>query len=375
MSEQERYEVIVIGGGISGASFAYHLAERGVGEVLLLEKEEAPGYHATGRSAAVSYRFEIDWTMQHMRVESARFFNHPPQGFCDNPLLIPSGIMLLFAAEIWPAIPELARLFAPQGVRIELLSPEGAAELVGVLNPAAFAGAAYLPDDGHLDVHELLTGFLRGARKKGAQVRCNREVTSLLVENGRCAGVVTPEGEIRSRWVVNAAGAWAGRIAALAGASPITMTPLRRCAATFSPPPDLDTARWPMVGSEDLKVYFKPDAGDLLTSPMDEVASEPCDARPDDLALAEAMERLDNLAPRIVPHALKRKWAGLRTFSPDRLPVVGPDPLLPGFFWHAGQGGSGIETSAELARVGVALLRDGKCDGLDTERLSPARFT
>jgi len=223
-------------------------------------------------------------------------------------------------------------------------------------------------------VHELLMSYLRIAKKKGTRVRCGVEVTSLLVEKGRCAGVVTSEGEIRSRWVVNAAGAWAGPIAASGGAAAIQMTPLRRCAATFSAPPDLDTARWPMVGSEDLKVYFKPDAGDLLFSPMDEVPSEPCDARPDDLVIAQAMERLKALAPRILPHALKSKWAGLRTFSSDRLPVVGPDPLLPGFYWHAGQGGSGIETSPELARVGVDLLLDGKCESLDTGRLSPARF-
>ena len=374
MSEQKRYEIIVIGGGIAGASFAYQLGERGVGDVLLLEKEEAPGYHATGRSAAVSYRFDTDWTMQHLRIESTRFFDLPPEGFCENRLLTASGIMLLFSEETWPAIPELARLFASQEVRIELLSPEGAAERVEVLNPAAYAGAAFMPDDGHLDVHQLLTSYLRGAKKRGARVRCGCEVTSLLVENGRCVGVATPEGKIRSRWVINAAGAWAGGIAALAGAAPIAMTPLRRCAATFASPPGLEAAGWPMVGSQDLKIYFKPDAGRLLTSPMDEVPSEPCDARPDDLAIAEAMERLRGLAPRIVPHALQSKWAGLRTFSPDRLPVVGPDPLLPGFFWHAGQGGSGIETSPELARVGVELLLDGKCEGLDAERLSPARF-
>jgi D-arginine dehydrogenase len=199
-------------------------------------------------------------------------------------------------------------------------------------------------------------------------------VTRLLVEKGRCAGVVTPGGEIRSRWVVNAAGAWAGRLARQVGAAPIPMTPLRRCAVTFSPPAGVDTTRWPMVASEDLKVYFKPDAGRLLMSPMDEAVSEPCDARPDDLTIAEGMERLRELAPAIVPQALKSKWAGLRTFCPDRLPVVGPDPFLPGFFWHAGQGGSGIETSPELGRVAVDLLLDGASKGFDAGPLDPARL-
>jgi D-arginine dehydrogenase len=374
MNADREYEVIIIGGGIAGASFAYFLTERGIGDVLLVEKEETAGYHATGRSAALSLRFQLDRTVQQLVLGGARFLKDPPPGFCENPLLCPFGVLLIFTGETWPAVPELASIFRGQGVLIELLSPRQATDMVGVLNVDSFAGAAFLPEEGSIDVHELLMSYLRNARRRGAEIRYGCGVSGVLCENGRCRGIVTPGGKVRSRWVVNAAGAWAGRIAELASAAAIELTPLRRCAVTFSPPRGIDPSGWPMVGSEDLKLYFKPEAGDLMMSPMDEVRSEPCDARPDDLTIAQGMERLRMLAPGIVPHALKSRWAGLRTFSPDRVPVVGPDPNLPGFFWHAGQGGTGIETSPELARVSVDLFLDGKTEGIDPKPLSPNRF-
>jgi D-arginine dehydrogenase len=142
----------------------------------------------------------------------------------------------------------------------------------------------------------------------------------------------------------------------------------------FAAPHGVDVSGWPMVGSEDHKVYFEPDGGGLLMSPMDEFPMEPCDARPDDLTIAEGMERLRVLAPDIVPQALKSKWAGLRTFTPDRAPVVGEDPTRPGFFWLAGQGGTGIETSPALGRIAAELLLDGRTGMIDAGPLHPGRF-
>ena len=371
---RDRFQIIIVGGGIAGASFAYFLSERGVTDVLLLEKEEAPGYHATGRSAAVLCRIELVPVVLDLCVASADFLFNPPQGFSEHPLIRPNGIMVALVGETWSAFQQLVPMFEERRVPLELLSPRQAATRVPVLNPEALDGAAFLPEDGNLDVNELLSGYLRSARSRGLEVRTGCEVIGIINEGGRCSGVVTPAGELRGQWVVNAAGAWAGRIAELAGASPISLTPMRRCAVTFAAPDGVDVSGWPMVGSEDHKLYFEPEAGGLLMSPMDEHPMEPCDASPDDLTIAEGMERLRVLAPAIVPQALRAKWAGLRTFAPDRAPVVGPDPLRPGFFWLAGQGGTGIETSPALGRVAAELLTDGNTGLIDARQLDPARF-
>src|SRR5262249_49796714 len=174
--------------------------------------------------------------------------------------------------------------------------------------------------------------------------------------------------------LVEAAGEWAGELARAAGASPIEITPRRRCIATFAAPAGLDVARWPLVAHESKHVYFAPESGGLLVSPMDEVAMAPCDARPDDEALAIAVERLSVIAPSLAPRTFRRKWAGLRTFAPDRVPVVGADPELGGFFWLAGQGGCGIETSPMVGAIAADLLLDGKTARVDATKLSPTRF-
>jgi D-arginine dehydrogenase len=374
MNARNRYQVIIIGGGIAGASFAYFLSERGVTDVLLLEKEEAPGYHATGRSAAVLCRIQLVPVVLDLLVVAADFLFNPPEGFSQYPLIRQNGILIALVGETWSAFQQLVPMFEEREVPLELLTPQQAAQRVPVLNPEALDGAAHLPEDGHLDVNELLANYLRVAKSRGVEVRPRCEVTGITTEGGRCSGVVTPAGELRAQWVVNAAGAWAGQIAGLASASPVSLTPMRRCAVTFAAPDGVDVSNWPMVGSEDHKLYFEPDAGGLLMSPMDEHPMEPCDAQPDDLAIAEGMERLKTLAPAIVPRALKSKWAGLRTFAPDRAPVVGPDPLRPGFFWLAGQGGTGIETSPALGRLAADLLVDGKTGLIDAGQVDPGRF-
>jgi glycine/D-amino acid oxidase-like deaminating enzyme len=184
--------------------------------------------------------------------------------------------------------------------------------------------------------------------------------------------VVTAEGEIHARWVVNAAGAWAGKLAALAGAAPIALVPHRRTIVTFAAP--VDVRGWPMVHSDDDRLYFAPESGGLLLSPMDEDPMEPCDARPDDEVIARGFARLAGLAPSLVPQTLRRKWSGLRTFAPDRVPVVGEDPRVRGFFWLAGQGGCGIETSGALGPIAADLLVEGTTERFDARALSPARF-
>jgi len=372
VTERRRFEVIIVGGGIAGASLAYFLTERGVTDVLLLEREPQPGYHATGRSAATLSELDVVATWRELKVLGARFLRHPPPGFAETPLVVPSGVMLLFREPEWSALRQAAPAIEQAGIRLVLLSPAEAVARVPVLLVERFAGAALVPDDGHIDVHALLWGYLGHARRRGVEQRFGVEVRGVRVEAGRCTGVLTADGELAARWVVNAAGAWAGRVGVLAGAAPIALVPHRRTIVTFAAP--VDVRAWPLVQSDADRLYFAPESGGLLLSPMDEEPMEPCDARPDDEVIAQGFARLAGLAPSLVPQALRRKWSGLRTFAPDRVPVVGEDPRVPGFFWLAGQGGAGIETSGALGPVAADLLVAGKTERFDARALSPARF-
>ena len=366
------FEVVVIGGGIAGASLAYFLAERGVTDVLLLERESQPGYHATGRSAAVLSELDPISTLQELKVLSAGFLRRPPAGFSETALLEPSGIMLLCREPLWSALGQAAPSIEEAGTRLVLLSAAEAAARVSALQATHFDGAVLLPEDGHIDVHALLWGYLRHARRRGVEQRFGVEVRGVRVASGRARAVVTAEGEIPARWVVNAAGAWAGRIAALADAAPIPLVPHRRTIVVFAVP--LDARAWPLVASDADQLYFAPESGGLKLSPMDEEPMEACDPQPDDVAVARGFERLARLAPALVPRALGRKWAGLRTFAPDRVPVVGEDPRVRGFFWLAGQGGCGIETSPIVGQIAAGLIVDGRCGHLAASRLAPTRF-
>ena len=371
---KDHFEVIVVGSGIAGASVAYFLAERGLTDVLLVERESQPGYHATGRSAAVLAELDPVLVVQQLKVASAGFLREPPAGFSESPLLVGGGILILFADPAWSALQQAAPVFTAMGVRLELLSPAETVARIPVLAPERFDGGVWLPEDGHIDVHALLWSYLRHAKQHGVTQRFGVEVLGIRVEGGRCTGIVTTEGMLGARWVVDAAGAWAARLGALAGALPIALVPHRRTIVTFAAPDDVAVAGWPLVASEPDRLYFAPESGGLLVSPMDEEPMEPCDARPDERVVAEALDRLGRVAPRLVPRTLRRRWAGLRTFAPDRVPVVGEDPRVRGFFWLAGQGGAGIETSPTLGQIAADLIVSGRTDRFDAAPLAPSRF-
>lgn len=371
---RNHFEVIIVGAGIAGASLAYFLADGGLADVLVVEREELPGHHATGRSAAVLVELDPIPALQRLKVLSAGFLGEPPPGFVDHPLLERSGVLVCLRGPLWDGLRAAAADFERMGVCLRLLSPDETAARVPVLVPERFDGAVLLPEDGRIDVHGLLTAYLGHARRAGVTVRLATEVLGVLVERGRCTGIATTAGSFRARWVVDAAGAWAGAIGRMAGALPIPLVPHRRTIVTFAAPDAVAVRHWPFVGCEVDRLYFAPESGGLLLSPMDEQPMEPADVRAEELVVAEALHRLGTVAPRLVPRAIRRAWAGLRTFSPDRVPVVGPDPRLPGFFWLAGQGGCGIETSPIVGQVAADLLLGGATERLDTSLLSPSRF-
>jgi D-arginine dehydrogenase len=375
MAEKSAFDAIIIGCGISGASLAYFLAERGMKDILILEREEQPGYHATGRSAAVLVEFDLVPSVQQLKILGAQFLRNPPEEFSENPLLRPSGILVMVKGAFWELAQQMVPDLRQEGVVLDLLSQEEVLSVVPVVSPANFDGALLFPEDGHLDVHELLWSYLKNARRRGATLRCGEEVNALKVGPGRCEGVITSTGEYHSNWVIDAAGAWAGKVREWAGPSSVQLTPFRRTIITFAAPEGLEVKTWPLAADLSHELYFSPESGGLLASPMDEEPTEPCDARPDDLVVAETIERLKRLTPRLVPKSIIRKWAGLRTFAPDQGMVIGEDPVLKGFFWLSGQGGAGIETSAAVGQIASDLILEGQTALMDVKPISPGRFS
>jgi D-arginine dehydrogenase len=371
----ENVDVLIVGAGIAGASLAYFLTQRGVTGVVVVEREPYAAYHASGRSAATLVELDPIYTVQKLKMLGGKFLREPPPGFAENPVLDQRGLVALFREPEWSALKQLAPVFEQDGLHFQLLTPrEASARVGGALEESQFDGAAFLPENGFLDVHELLSSYMRHARRCGAEFRFRTEVLALLTENGTCCGVVTTEGPVRARLVVNAAGAWVGKIAEGSGVPPIRFQQMRRSIVVFKVPDDAGVRGWPLVWSEAHGLYFRPESGGVLFCPMDEGSMPPCDPGANDTAIAEGLERLRALAPSLVPRTLGRRWAGLRTFASDRVPVVGQDPQLPGFFWLAGQGGCGIETSPILGEVATDLITTGKTKRFDRSLLAPERF-
>ena len=344
-------DFLVIGGGMAGASAAYFLAERG--RVQLLEREDAPGYHTTGRSAATFTENYGTPAVRGLVQASADFLRHPPAGFSEAPLMHPRGWITVAPPGQEKQLEESAEAALRAIPTMRMIDRKQALALCPILKPDCVGAALHEPDAMDLDVHAIHQGFLRGMRARGGVIATGAEVRSLARRDGVWVAT-TSAGTFYAPVVLNAAGAWADEIAKLAGARPVGLVPKRRTAFTVDPPAGHDPGRWPFVDDFRGLVYFKPEAGRILVSPMDETPSPPCDAQPEDLDVAEAVSRLEEIAEIEVKRVV-RKWAGLRSFVSDHTPVVGPVPEAPGYIWLAGQGGVGIMTSPALGRLAAAL--------------------
>lgn len=370
-------DFIVIGGGIAGASAAYALSRHGT--VTLLEREEQPGYHTTGRSAALYSRRYRNPLIRGLATASGPFLESPPPGFTEHPILTPRGLLLIAGAGQEEA---LAAQFDADQVAAGIARPVARNEifdLAPVLDPDYVAAATYIEAAKDIDVNGLHAGFLRGLRRAGGEIVTAAEVSGLRRAGGRWE-VTTTAGDHVAPAVVNAAGAWADEIGALAGASRLGLEPRRRTVATFDPPEGIDPSPWPMVMDAEERFYLKPEAGRLLISPCDETLSPPCDAQPDEVDVAVAVELIER-ATTLEVRRLTHRWAGLRSFFPDRMPVCGRDPRLEGFVWLAGQGGFGIMTAEALGRAAAAVARSAPLPhdlleaGITEETLGPNRLT
>lgn len=374
MTNTRAADFLIIGAGMAGASCGYWLSRHG--RVILLEREAQPGYHTTGRSAALYTETYGNAAMRALTVASRAFYLDPPAGFASTPLLAPRGTLLVARAD---QLADLERLYGEcRGLvgNLALWSGEQVRARVPAFRPDQVAAAVFEPDARDIDVHALHQGFLRGIRAAGGEVACNAEALALTRSGGW--QVESRAGVFRAPVVVNAAGAWADEIGRLAGARPLGLTPLRRTAITFDAPPGVAISEWPAVIDVDEQWYFKPDAGRLLASPADETPSPPCDAQPDEYDIALLVERLTQATTLKVPR-LAAKWAGLRSFVADRTIALGFDTNVAGFFWLAGQGGYGIQTAPAAGRAAAALARGMELPadigdlGVDAGQLSPSR--
>ena len=369
-------DFLVIGGGIAGVSLGSELAR--FGAVRVLERESQLGYHATGRSAAHYQETYGNAVVRRLTRATGPFLRTPPPGFTEYPLLQPRATLLISRADQAASLHAKLRALRDDGLPVHVLDDRETRQLAPMLRIGYAHAALHDPDAADIDVDLLLRGYARACKARGGHIMPG--VAVLGLERQRDVWrVSTDQGEFWSRVIVNAAGAWADRTDALASVPPLNLIPKRRTALTFAPDPHVDVRSLPLVIDVDEEFYFKSDADNVLASPADETDSAPCDAMPEEWDVAVTVDRIQRATDLAIPRILRR-WAGLRTFAVDRSPVTGYDRSVPGFFWFAGQGGYGMQTSDALARAGAALAAERPWPqdladlDLHPECLDPARL-
>ena len=348
------FDIAIVGAGIVGASIACHAAPRA--RVLLLEAESAPGYHSSGRSAALFAQSYGPPAVRALTRASRTFFDAPPAGFAPVPLLRARGALFVGSAARRGDAETLCAALLAEGSAAELLDADAARALVPVLRPEAAALALHDPAAFDIDVDALLQGFLRRARAHGAVVVPEARVSTLAHDGGRWRIGIADGRRFAAQVVVNAAGAWADEVAGLAGARRAGVEPRRRSAFLFDPPAGVASGDWPAVIALDESWYFKPDAGLLLGSPANADPTHAHDVVAEELDVALGIQRIEEATTMTIRRP-RRTWAGLRSFVADGEPVLGFEPGLPAFFWAAALGGYGIQSSPALGALAAAWLR------------------
>jgi D-arginine dehydrogenase len=367
-------EVIVLGAGMAGASIAAELAPHR--RVAIVETEDQPGRHATGRSAAMFFESYGNATVRALTRCSRAFLQAPPPGFAELPLMTPRAAMFVAGPERIGALDGMldAAAGAP-GVR--RLGTAEALARVPILRAERVAGAVLDETGCDMDVAAMHQGYLRLARRAGARLMLGAAEVR-LTRQADLWQVVSRVGTLSAPVVVNATGAWADEVARQAGVAPVGLQAMRRTAMLLPLPAAIDARGWPLTIDIDETLYFKPDAGQLLLSPANEDPMPACDVAPEEIDIAMAVDRFEALTTQPVQRIVRR-WAGLRSFVADRSPVAGFDGRAEGFFWFAGQGGYGIQMAPALARAAAALLlgrplpHDIVAQGVTPADLAPAR--
>jgi D-arginine dehydrogenase len=369
-----RCDFLVVGGGIAGASAGFFLAE--FGSVTVLEMEAVPGFHSTGRSAALFTEYYGNGVVRALTRASRGFYLAPPPGFT-GPLLSPRGVLALCPHGAEARFAEVLATGRTAPVPVREIGADEALRYCPALAPRWFSRAMLKPAAMDIDVDALHQGFIRGIRARGGRVVRSARLKSLVRRGNWHAG--TDAGEFSAACVVNAAGAWADEIAGLAGVRQVGLRPLRRTAAIVTVPPAADVTGWPMVADVTETFYFKPESGRLLVSPYDATPVPPGNACPDDLDVAAAIDRVRAATTLGIRH-VQRAWAGLRSAVADDTPVIGEAPDAAGFFWLAALSGYGIQTAPAAGQLAAALVTGAKSSmaanepGFELAALGPGRL-
>ncbi|MCY6381326.1 NAD(P)/FAD-dependent oxidoreductase [Hoeflea prorocentri] len=374
-TSRRHFDIAVIGAGMAGASLAYELA--GDAHVAILEMESHPGYHATGRSAAVFSEVYGPGPIRALTRRSRPFFENPPETFGDQPLLSQRGVLYVARADQNESFERLTDRL--RGAPVTAVSDAAAVtELVPLLRPNYAQAALYEELASDIDVHALHHGYLRGLRSRGGELLVDAAVNAARREDGVWE-LTTRRSTVCAPIVVNAAGAWADELASIFGAEPVGLVPKRRTALTVAAPSGLDPANWAAVVDVDEQFYLKPDAGRLLISPADETPSAPCDAQPEEIDVAICIDRIQK-AFALDVHRVEHCWAGLRSFVADGVPVCGYDETVDGLFWLAGHGGYGIQSAPGLSQLAAGMIKSTTSGpqltdfGFDIDEISPKRL-
>ncbi|MGN6156229.1 MAG: NAD(P)/FAD-dependent oxidoreductase [Sphingomicrobium sp.] len=359
------FDVLIVGGGIAGASLGAEIAPNR--SVLLVEAEAQCGFHSTGRSAAFWLESYGGAIVAQLSTASRGFLDSPPEDFSERGFLRTRGDLHISRGEL----PEL-----PEGIESRIIERPELEQMVPGIRPE-WRRALFEPGCADIDVAGLHSAYLRRFRRGGGTVRTDSRLQSAERRDGQWTARFGDGSTVTAKVLVNAAGAWADSVASAAGVEPIRIAPKRRTMV------QLRVGRTglrdlPLVDDSEGTFYFKGE-GDrtIWLSPHDEIASDPCDAAPDEIDVALAIDRFERAVDWPI-EAVERKWAGLRSFAPDRVPVYGFDPAAPGFFWCAGQGGFGIQTAPAAAKLAASLVLDSAPEAMvahiDPEPFSPARF-
>ncbi len=367
------FDLAIVGAGIAGASLAWRLAP--TARVLLLERESVPGFHSTGRSAAMFMESYGPPQARALTRHSRAFYSAPGTGFSGSAVLAPRGVLYVGWRGQEALLAAQAQALQASGTVIETIDAAATLAKLPVLRADGLLGALFEPDAMDLDVHALHQGWLGGARRRGVTLCCDAELERARRDGSRWQLALSDGREMRAEVLVNAAGAWADEVARRCGAQPIGLQPRRRSAFTFDPPAGLQHRAWPAAVGVDEGWYFKPDAGQLLGSPAnaDDVAAH--DVQAEELDIATGIHRIESVTTMTIRRP-RRAWAGLRSFAPDGELVIGFDPAAPGLFWLAGQGGYGIQSADGAARLALALLQGTPpaMDGVVPELMAPDRW-
>ncbi|SMX31270.1 NAD(P)/FAD-dependent oxidoreductase [Actibacterium lipolyticum] len=355
-------DFLIIGGGIAGLSVGARLSA--LGTVTILEAEEALGYHASGRSAAL-----FDETYGHPTATALNRASRDYHATANGGILSDRGLMIVARTQDDAAFEHDIRV-----MKMDEIAPSEARDMIPILNPKTLSRAAFHADAWDMDTDLLMQNFAKQVRRNGGNILTTQRAER-IERTAQGWRVHTKDQAHEARILVNAAGAWVDQIAQMAGITPLGFTPMRRSMARLPAPGGHDVGGWPMVLGAGETWYAKPDAGKLLVSPAEEDLQEPHDAWADDMVLAEGLARYEEMVTEPVTR-LETSWAGLRTMSPDRVMVIGHDPHDPAFFWHAGQGGNGFQTSPAASQLAADLIA-GRAPEVGTElatQLSPQRF-